>query len=148
MHVTLYFLPWVRVFLYRLLKSLSLPGCVSWEGNLLGLHHQDSLAFWLRVGFCKAPIADQLAERQRNGAFPLLVHILYSGYIPLPASWRVAPHPMVLALLIPVTLFHTLTHSGLWMIMTFSPCYFLSALPTFLCWSPKLVSTTVNNLFF
>lgn len=55
---------------------------------------------------------------------------------------------MVLALLIPVTLFHPLTPSGLGMIMTFSPCYFLGALPTFLCWSPKLVSTTVNNLFF
>ena len=80
-------------FLYRLLKSLSLPSCVSWEANLLGLHHQGLLAFRLTVGFCKAPVSSRSAGREKkSGAFLLLVHILHSGYIPLPASWRVAPH--------------------------------------------------------
>lgn len=77
----------------------------------------------------------------------MLTHILCSGYNSLPISWTVALHPIVLALLVPLTLLHYLTPSGLWMIMTFSPCYFLHALIT-LVWSPKLAGTTVNNLFF
>lgn len=74
-------------FLYWSFKSHSLPFsawlCVL-GGWPLGLHHWYTLAVWLNAG-CgqgQAPVGGQLAGRCGGGAFPLLVHIFYSGCIP------------------------------------------------------------------
>lgn len=51
----------------------------------------------------------KISWQKEKWCFPFAGPLLYRGYIPLPASWRVAFHPMALALLIPATLLHALT---------------------------------------